>query len=173
MRNQLRTTRGATRRSGPHGIHHHETHREREAAARLMADTPRRTEATVGADKGYDTAGFVASMRESRESHHTLPRTHDQGAKRDRWAYHTARRLRCEPDCPQDRRASLRLAKERGWSVASEMPGSRPSRSDLHLRNGRVQPGEIAESAAGAGLTAPTAVRPRSQASIQHPRITC
>jgi transposase len=39
-------------------------HREREAAARLLADAPRNNRATVGADKNFDTAGFVAAVRE-------------------------------------------------------------------------------------------------------------
>jgi transposase len=39
------------------------SHMEREAAARLMADVMRRQRATVGADRGYDTAGFVDAMR--------------------------------------------------------------------------------------------------------------
>jgi transposase len=40
------------------------SHMEREAAARLMGNVPRKLRATVGADRGYDTRGFVASMRE-------------------------------------------------------------------------------------------------------------
>lgn len=51
------------------------SHREREAAARLIADTPRRTEATVGADKAYDTAGFVESMREQGVTPHVAQNT--------------------------------------------------------------------------------------------------
>jgi len=39
------------------------SHMEREAASRLMANVMRRHRATVGADRGYDTAGFVAAMR--------------------------------------------------------------------------------------------------------------
>jgi len=39
-------------------------HMEREAAVRLMADVPRKQRATVGADRAYDTAGFVVAMRE-------------------------------------------------------------------------------------------------------------
>lgn len=39
-------------------------HMEREAAARLMAEVPRKQRATLGADRAYDTSGFVAEMRE-------------------------------------------------------------------------------------------------------------
>lgn len=39
-------------------------HMEREAAERLMANAPRASHATVGADKGFDTHGFVERMRE-------------------------------------------------------------------------------------------------------------
>jgi transposase len=37
---------------------------ERRAAIELLADVPRDVRATVGADKGYDTQGFVAAARE-------------------------------------------------------------------------------------------------------------
>jgi len=50
-------------------------HREREAAARLMADTPRRAQATVGADKAFDTAGFAAAMREQGVTPHVAQNT--------------------------------------------------------------------------------------------------
>jgi IS5 family transposase len=39
-------------------------HMEREAAVRLLANAPRSSQATVGADKAYDTRGFVEQMRE-------------------------------------------------------------------------------------------------------------
>src|SRR5882672_10669261 len=39
-------------------------HMEREAAARLMADVPRKLRATVGADRAYDTSGLVVAMRQ-------------------------------------------------------------------------------------------------------------
>jgi hypothetical protein len=50
-------------------------HREREAAARLLADTPRKSRATVGADKGFDTAGFVAAVREQGVTPHVAQNT--------------------------------------------------------------------------------------------------
>jgi IS5 family transposase len=39
-------------------------HMEREAALCLLADAPRKQNATVGADRAYDTRGFVAAARE-------------------------------------------------------------------------------------------------------------
>jgi transposase len=50
-------------------------HREREAAARLLADTPRKIRATVGADKAFDTQGFVAAMREQGVTPHVAQNT--------------------------------------------------------------------------------------------------
>jgi transposase len=50
-------------------------HREREAAARLLADTPRKSRATVGADKAFDTTGFVAAMREQGVTPHVAQNT--------------------------------------------------------------------------------------------------
>jgi transposase len=37
---------------------------ETEAAIRLLGDVPRRAKATVGADKGYDSAAFISAIRE-------------------------------------------------------------------------------------------------------------
>ena len=50
-------------------------HREREAGARLMAGVSRRAQATVGADKAYDTSGFVAAMREQGVTPHVAQNT--------------------------------------------------------------------------------------------------
>ncbi len=46
------------------------SHMEREAAARLMENVPRQQRVTVGADRGYDTRGFVAAMREQGATPH-------------------------------------------------------------------------------------------------------
>jgi transposase len=50
-------------------------HMEREAAARLMSDVPRRQRATVGADRAYDTRGFVAAMRDQGVTPHIAQHT--------------------------------------------------------------------------------------------------
>jgi transposase len=50
-------------------------HREREAAARLLADAPRNNRATVGGDKNFDTAGFVAAVREQGVTPHVAQNT--------------------------------------------------------------------------------------------------
>jgi transposase len=50
-------------------------HREREAAARLLANAPRNNRATVGADKNFDTAGFVAAVREQGVTPHVAQNT--------------------------------------------------------------------------------------------------
>ena len=55
-------------------------HREREAAARLLADTPRKSRATVGADKAFDTTGFVATMREQGVTPHVAQNTNKRRA---------------------------------------------------------------------------------------------
>lgn len=48
---------------------------ERRSAARLLDRTPRQARATVGADKGYDTADFVAAMREREITPHVAQNT--------------------------------------------------------------------------------------------------
>ena len=50
-------------------------HMEREAALRLMANAPRTNRATVGGDKAYDTASFVARMREQGVTPHVAQNT--------------------------------------------------------------------------------------------------
>jgi transposase len=50
-------------------------HREREAAARLLANAPRNNRATVGGDKNFDTAGFVAAVREQGVTPHVAQNT--------------------------------------------------------------------------------------------------
>ena len=48
---------------------------ERETALSLLAELPGRHRITVGADKGYDTAGFVASCRELGVTPHVAQNT--------------------------------------------------------------------------------------------------
>ena len=50
-------------------------HMEREAAIRLLADIPRRNRATAGADRSYDTRGFVAAAREQGVTPHVAQNT--------------------------------------------------------------------------------------------------
>ncbi len=48
---------------------------ERETALKLLADVPRCTRATVGADRGYDTRDFVAGLREQGLTPHVAQNT--------------------------------------------------------------------------------------------------
>ena len=48
---------------------------EREAAVRLMGDVPRKDRATVGGDKGYDSAAFVSDMRRQGVTPHVAQNT--------------------------------------------------------------------------------------------------
>lgn len=50
-------------------------HMEREAAARLLAAVPRWERITVGADRSYDTAGFIAAAREIGATPHVAQHT--------------------------------------------------------------------------------------------------
>jgi transposase len=48
---------------------------EREAALELLGDIPRRQRITVGADKGYDIADFVAALRQQGATPHVASKT--------------------------------------------------------------------------------------------------
>jgi IS5 family transposase len=56
---------------------------EREAAVRLMGDVPRLAKATVGADRGYDSAAFVSAMREQGITPHVAQHTTNRSSRID------------------------------------------------------------------------------------------
>jgi hypothetical protein len=72
---------------------------------------------TLGADKGYDTADFVADLRAINVTPHRRRQAEAVGPRRP---HHTPRGLRREPVHPQADRGSLRLGQEDRlwWSLS-------------------------------------------------------
>jgi len=81
-------------------VTHADGYGEREAALRLIETIPGSGRKTLGADKGYDTAGFIASCREAGVTPHVAANTNRQGGsaidgRTTRHAsYETSQRLR-------------------------------------------------------------------------------
>ncbi len=59
---------------------------ERDAAVVMIASLPGEDRVTVGADKGYDTKGFVEDLRGLNATPHVAQKT----AQRHRWKNHKA-----------------------------------------------------------------------------------
>ncbi len=70
---------------------------------------------------------------------------HEQPAKRGGWTNHTARRLRGEPAETETRGGSVRLVEDGSSTAQDQIPGAGPSRMDVHLRGGGIQPGSDAK----------------------------
>jgi len=84
---------------------------EREAALTMLDRQRRSGRITLGADKGYDTADFIADCRARDVTPHVA--AHHQPAQQDRCARHQASRLCGEPARAQTRRRDLRLGEDR------------------------------------------------------------
>jgi hypothetical protein len=119
---------------------------EREAAARLMANVPRRQRATVGADRAYDTHGFVAAMREQGVTPHVAQHTKGRrsaidGRTTDQPGYRVSQIMRKPVEHP------FAWAKAGGRAVAGEVSGPDEGGLDVDLRDGRLQLDPNAEPA--------------------------
>jgi hypothetical protein len=66
---------------------------ERDAALVMLEQLPGRYQVTVGADKGYDTRGFVAECRNLQVTPHVAQNTARKWRQRNRRADGAARRL--------------------------------------------------------------------------------
>ena len=90
---------------------------EREAASLLLGARPPR--GTVGGDKGFDVASFVAGVRPRA---HAACRTKRQ-RQRDRRPDHAPCRIRHQPTETEADRASLRLDEDSGRVAEAATPG--------------------------------------------------
>jgi IS5 family transposase len=107
---------------------------ERDAAVRLLSQRPDRRRITVGADKGYDTRGFVAEARAAgdaarRTAHHRAPQRH-------RRPYHAASWLRSQSVAAATGGAVLRLGQDRRGDAQTPLrrPGRQPHVARSHGR---------------------------------------
>ena len=81
---------------------------EREAAEAMLGRQPGRHRITLGADKAYDTAGFVAGLRALNVTR-TSPRTRPAGARRSTLG------PRAIPAMPSSQRVRKRIEEAFGW----------------------------------------------------------
>ena len=91
----------------------------------MLAAVPGRHRITVGGDKGFDTAGFVAAMRELKVTPHVAQNT-SQPPLGDRRPDHPPSRLRGQPAHPQADRGGVRL--DQGDRPAAPCPAPRQGR---------------------------------------------
>ena len=111
---------------------------EREAAGTLIDDLPGRHRITVGADRAYDTTGFVAALRRS-TPRRTWRRT-SLAPPRGSTAGPCATPATSRPTGPQADRGGLRLDQDHRRPGQDQLPRHRPGRLGLHAGGRGVQP---------------------------------
>ena len=122
---------------------------EEEAGLFLLLRERRRQRGrmTVGADRGYDTRGFV---RETRTMGVTPPCGREEERRRHRRAHHQLGRLRSEHASAQDSGGVLWLDEDRGESAQAPSPGRPQGPSPLPVLLCGLQPGTHAQAFGGA-----------------------
>ena len=126
---------------------------EREAALEMVAARPGNHRITLGADKAYDVAGFVADLRQYNATPHVAQNTTNRRSAIDR-------RTTRHPGYAVSGRVRKRIEEVFGWSkaiagLARPRPRPRPCRLDVHLDCHCLQPGAAAQVHRGVDMTAP------------------
>ncbi len=135
---------------------------ERRAALAMLDAVPDTGRRSVGADKAYDTADFVAACRERKVTPHVACERHPPWRQRDRRSHHAAPRLPTEPDHPQAHRGAFRLGQDRRPHSPNGVSRIAARRSAVQAHHDRQQPGAHRSNAVGGAL--------RSDAMNQHPK---
>jgi hypothetical protein len=115
---------------------------EREAAEAMIGGLPAGERITLGADKAYDTADFVAAMRRLGVTRHVT-----QNDRR--------RRSAIEPARPQADRGDLRLGEDGGRAAQDALSRHRAGWLDVRSVGGGLQSGAHAEAAGCRGIATP------------------
>ncbi len=111
---------------------------EREAAeAMIVRHSPGARRITLGADKGFDAAAFVADMRALNVTPYRTE--HQRTTFRGRRPYHAARRLSGEPAEEKAYRGIVRLGQDDRWARTPDAPRCQKTRLQVHSHNGRLQ----------------------------------
>ena len=133
---------------------------ERDVAQAMVAAMPGRHRITVGGDKNFDTAGFVAALQRAQRDAARRPE-HQQPPLGDRRPDHPPSRLRGEPAHPQADRGGVRL--DQGGRPAAARPASRQGAGRLAVHPGGrgLQPDPAAQAAGGRHETEELAEGPR------------
>ena len=108
---------------------------EREAASRLIEDLPGRHRITVGANRAYDTAGFVAGLRELNATSHVAQNLSGPDLAH-RPPHRAPSRLPGEPAGAQADRGGVRLDQASRRPGQDQLPRHRPGRLGLHAGGG-------------------------------------
>ena len=125
---------------------------ERAAAEALLAGQTGRHRATLGADKGYDAADFVAAVRALNVTPHIAQNTSRRSAIDGRTTRH--------PGYALSQRTRKRIEEAFGWIKTTggfrktRHRGTRPGRLAVHPHRRGLQLGPVAEAARG-GLIMP------------------
>ena len=121
---------------------------ERDAAVEMAERIEGEKRVTVGADKGYDTRGFVREMRER----NVTPRVGEHQSiwrQRHRRPHDAACRIPGEPAQTETDRRSVRVVKDSGHVAQDPAPRNLQSGMGLHLRGGGLQSSADEEPSGG------------------------
>jgi hypothetical protein len=142
---------------------------EREAAGRLIADLPGRHRITVGADRAYDTADFVAALRRLEATPHVAQNLSGRRSRIDR---RTAAppRLPGEPTGAQADRGGVRLDQNDRRPSQDQLPRHCPGRLGLHPGGRGVQPDPPAQATASPAMMCAGAQRDPRRAATPYTR---
>jgi hypothetical protein len=125
---------------------------EREAGLAFAEEISGDGRVTLGGDKNYDTHDFVEQLRERQVTPHVAQNnTNRKSAIDGRTTRHDGYQISQR----KRKRRDLRLAE--GGRLAAQTPPSRhrARELDLHLRDGRLQPGKNEKAGDGVGSSVP------------------
>jgi hypothetical protein len=122
---------------------------ERDAALEMAGRIAGDQRVTVGADKGYDTRGFVQEMRDRNVTPHVVAEYQSIRWQRDRWAHDPACRLPGEPAQTETDRRSIWMVKDSGNAAQDATSWRLQSWLGVHLRGRRLQSGPDEEPCGG------------------------
>jgi Transposase DDE domain len=118
---------------------------ERDAAAEMLKGKPASKPATLGADRGYDTAAFVKQMRDMKVTPHVAQNdSHRRSAVDARTTRHEGYAI--------SQRKRKRVEEVFGWmktvafAAQDALPRTGSDRLDVHVSGCGIQPGEDAKS---------------------------
>jgi hypothetical protein len=118
---------------------------EREAAEAMIGGKARWRRVILGADRGYDTRGFITSMRElnvtprvAQNDKNRRSAIDQRTTRHDGYAVSQRKRKRVG--------RSLRLDQNTRATAEDTLPRTGASRLDVHPRSIRIQPGTDAQS---------------------------
>ncbi len=126
---------------------------EREAGLEMIAARPGNHRITLGADKAYDVASFVADLRVQGDA--ARGAEHHEPALCDRRTDDPPRRLCGQWPGAQAHRGGVQLDQGGRRLAPDPSPWSGPRRLDVHPDGHCLQPGAAAQAGGGSGVAMP------------------